>query len=801
MSQVPGAAAALSARQSVSMLDTTAAEIQATMEIIDGKQILKSTGVEREQWVQAALSEYNALTANDGLVEASAADLQDAEYLPMKSIFGLKPGRNSAGDKIVKKKVRTVVCGNFSRQNESFITTPSLDLGTLRTSLCLAGAKQKFVWTGDFRAAFMNAFVGKGRKIAVKFPRTFCLLLGMDPEQTYLVLRAAYGIREAPRWWSMARDKVLREFRWVSEGVTLHLEQSDLDENLWIIKNDEGTIMGEICLYVDDSCLTSEHQFVGDSFYEEIAKVWELSSLDCICAAQVGKVIGFCGLELSYVDDGRGGKALRISQESYTKQVLVGRDMMLANPAATPCDTADNVTPQTIKDEVAAGTRVVDMSLLTDAQAAVGELLWLSTRTRPDISFGVGRAATVLSVDPGLALQRVKRIHRYLRGSMNHSLISRKFGEADYQVPVVERQLMDVMDRRGLWSDEYEGARLAVDTQADASFAPDASYSHGGFIISVGSMAVHWRSSRQKVVTSSSAEAELYTQAEASHSGEGVVMLLEELGHPAVNCQKTDNQAVLGLISSGSSVKTRHLAIRAKSLLDQLERGVMVLNHRPGNTLVADQLTKSLTMVLNRRFVRLMRLTVEDLFVEVADVMSEVGLSKPSNVDVDDEQGLMTSETGVVDLNALICGQVSVNTVSESEVWMKGAASLFTNLAEHVIKASLTQDPKPVVSEPRVVEVVREVVKEVVIEKTSVEWSSLLLATLVGAAVSTYISYTGSDKKQVDVGVQSMDTYSRSSSRFKFLGTKSDDYFEKTNEYTVKTSYSCCRRRKYKKFD
>ena len=55
----------------------------------------------------------------------------------------------------------------------------------------------------------------------------------------------------------------------------------------------------------------------------------------------------------------------------------------------------------------------------TKYQSAIGALLFLSTRTRPDIAFAVGNAAIYCSAPSVQHWTAVKRIFHYLKGTTN----------------------------------------------------------------------------------------------------------------------------------------------------------------------------------------------------------------------------------------------------------------------------------------------------------------------------------------------------------------------------------------------
>jgi hypothetical protein len=57
------------------------------------------------------------------------------------------------------------------------------------------------------------------------------------------------------------------------------------------------------------------------------------------------------------------------------------------------------------------------------AQGIAGELLWLSVRSRPDISFSVGQIGRQVSHHPKWALQVGRGVLEYLASTPNHGLV------------------------------------------------------------------------------------------------------------------------------------------------------------------------------------------------------------------------------------------------------------------------------------------------------------------------------------------------------------------------------------------
>ena len=96
-------------------------------------------------------------------------------------------------------------------------------------------------------------------------------------------------------------------------------------------------------------------------------------------------------------------------QSTYTRRLLDKFGMAGSKPVSTPADPESRLVKRT--QEEAADPKLY--------QAPVGGLLYLSTKTRPDIAFAVGNAAR-FSSDPSKAhWQAVKHIMRCLQGSVS----------------------------------------------------------------------------------------------------------------------------------------------------------------------------------------------------------------------------------------------------------------------------------------------------------------------------------------------------------------------------------------------
>ena len=186
--------------------------------------------------------------------------------------------------------------------------------------------------------------------------------------EAWLVTGAIYGLTQSPHDWGMHRDGMFRQFRWVCQGETLKLIETP-ERHLWrIISESTQEEKGYLCSYVDDLLVIGEKAVV-DSTIQKIESTWSCSEPDYI---NDSKNVRFCGYELRWDKEGN----LLLMQPSYVLDLLQKYDVK--GQEAEPC-------PKIIfeeKEEYLAET-------LREAQQITGELLWVQTRTRPDLSYVV----------------------------------------------------------------------------------------------------------------------------------------------------------------------------------------------------------------------------------------------------------------------------------------------------------------------------------------------------------------------------------------------------------------------------
>ncbi|XP_016579224.2 secreted RxLR effector protein 161-like [Capsicum annuum] len=151
--------------------------------------------------------------------------------------------------------------------------------------------------------------------------------------------------------------------------------------------------------------------------------------------------------------------------------------MVNCNVAATPM----NINEKLCHDDGS------EMANATYFRSLAGGLNYLS-HTRPDIAFSVGVVSRFMHNPSKLHLGAVKRILRYIVGTLDH----------------------------GIWYSKVTSFTLTGFTDSDYAGNIDDRKSTSGFLFNLGSGAISWSSKKQEVVALSTSESEYIALASAA---------------------------------------------------------------------------------------------------------------------------------------------------------------------------------------------------------------------------------------------------------------------------------------------
>jgi Reverse transcriptase (RNA-dependent DNA polymerase) len=206
----------------------------------------------------------------------------------------------------------------------------------------------------------------------------------------------------------------------------------------------------------------------------------------------------------------------------------------------------------------------------------VAKLLFLCKRSRPDIQPVVAFLSTRVQAPDEDDYKKLARLMRYIRGTQDLVL-------------TLEGDGMNV-----------------VKWWADASFAVHADFkSHTGGAMSLGKGVVYGTSTRQKINTRSSTEAELVAANDVMGQLLWTQHFLQDQGYSSTETRLyQDNQSAILLEKNGrasSSKRTRHLDIRYFFITDRVAKKELTIEYCPTEEMVADFFTKPLQGSLFRR--------------------------------------------------------------------------------------------------------------------------------------------------------------------------------------------------------
>jgi len=520
-----------------------------------------------------------------------------------------------------RKKVRGVACGNFVKPGVGEETyASSAEVTGIRLGLRIAALQDWAVMTIDVSCAFLNAPLAsaeakKGESvICVRPPNIFVAAGEVPAGSLWWVKKALYGLRESPKAWCVERDKQFNlwevvvqreseeEYHQPTENRNvsrkeeiLVLREVPADPGVWLIvpKDSQSNmhVRGFVFTYVDDFLVTASAK-VARAVTECVGKQWKCSPAQVLSQKEF---IEFTGMRISRINEG-----IMVSQEHYSQTLLKRVGMSEAVGSNIVMDSEECNDPE-VTLQIEAGSWVPELATVRAAQKAVGELNWLSTRTRPDIAYAVQRAASFALRDPDRALRITRRIHKYLITTTGYGLIYRTAAALKHAAE----------------EDGSSPLRQHYDTSAligysDASFAPQGSSSQQAFVVMLGGAAILWKTGRQKIVAQSTAEAELLAELDCYLALSGIAAMLQDMTpSPIHTLLAVDNQAAVQLTggtTTSVSWRTRHLRVKAAGLVQAVMNQELKVVHVPGEFQVADLGTKNLSSAVLKRLIKLLAL-------------------------------------------------------------------------------------------------------------------------------------------------------------------------------------------------
>ena len=520
-----------------------------------------------QRWIPSLEKEMETLTKSGTLIpiplpmakEKAAAG--EIVLVPAKTVHTAKPPGQDEG--LYKRRSRIVICGNFIGGGDVDVYTAAASAESVRCALTV-GAKKG--WCGavtDVNSAFtLTPMTESTVKYAITIPKVV-VDAGCAPTNTaYMVDRVLYGLREAPRLWGSYRDRRVTRARFKVGNKLCMFIQMETDPSVWRVVEvgKESNTVALMVIYVDDVMMLGPMEYV-EAMYQwltvgsEDDKGWKCSPLEWL-----GKEpVRYLGMDVRR-KEAENLVSYHISQGSYVTELLKAYRQEASRPSHVPA--TKDVMPF---NEESVALSEPSEERVREAQKMAGELLWLVTRTRPDVGYSTAHVCAAATRNPEGAIRLAKLTMRYLAATPDLGL-------------------------------RYDGGGDPVVAYSDASFAPQGDRSFGCVTTATYGGFTAWRMTKQPTVVLSAAEAELVELLNARQQAAGLQAWLEEVvpderGTPTLLC--VDNTAAGGLATtSPGSWKTRHLKVKASHLRLETSEGRIQVVHTPGERQVADMGTK-----------------------------------------------------------------------------------------------------------------------------------------------------------------------------------------------------------------
>ncbi|CAH9141869.1 unnamed protein product [Cuscuta epithymum] len=269
----------------------------------------------------------------------------------------------------------------------------------------------------------------------------------------------------------------------------------------------------------------------------------------------LGEIHYFLGIQTLHTS-----KGMFLSQQKYISDLLRHFHLHTVKLVCAPLPSRTTLS-LTDGELLADGTEYCSM---------VGALQYL-TITRPNITYAVHLVSQFMHAPRNTHLFAVKRIYRYLQGTISDGLWLRKGGDTSL---------------------------IVAYSDADWAGCPDSCGSTTGYAIFLGDNLISWRSKKQPTVSKSSTEAEYRAVAYTVQDTLFIRSLLTDMGFflPKPVQLYCDNVSASYLaVNPIQHDRSKHIKIDYYFVREQVAHGDLIVKYIPTQFQLADIFTKNLS--------------------------------------------------------------------------------------------------------------------------------------------------------------------------------------------------------------
>ncbi|GJS21640.1 ribonuclease H-like domain, reverse transcriptase, RNA-dependent DNA polymerase [Tanacetum coccineum] len=450
----------------------------------------------------------------------------------LKWVFKTKKDANG---NIIKHKARLVAKGYIQQHGIDFeeVFAPVARMETIRLLLAIAATNKWEVHHLDVKSAFLHGDLKE--EVYVTQPEGF--IKRQDNGKVYRLIKALYGLRQAPRAWNIKLDNTLK---------SLDFKKCALEQAIYTKTSKDSTLL--IGVYVDDLIITGTPKKEIDKFKAQMEEKFEMSDL--------GLLAYYLGIEVTQTNGD-----ISIKQSAYASKILKEAGMLDCNETLIPMDPGTRLT------KINEGTMVNS----TEYRSLIGCLRYL-LHTRPDLSYSVGLLSRFMQEPREQHMKAIRQVLRYVKGTKDYGITYKHNG--------------------GNKIHGFSDSSYGVNTQEGKGTT--------GIIFYYGESPISWNTQKQATVALSSCESEFIAATAAATQALWLKRLLSKLTHSQEEkiTIQVDNKSAIALMKNPVfHGRSKHIDTKYHFIRECVEREDIQVEFVSGEYQKADILTKALPKI------------------------------------------------------------------------------------------------------------------------------------------------------------------------------------------------------------
>ena len=511
-----------------------------------------------EDNIDVNLAEYVLFNGdeNQSLIKNSIKD--ELQQLVDLNVFGTDTNTFTKGDELInthmintkkydtnggfKKWKSRLVAGGNNQCFEGVTNSPTVNFSSVLIGLHQSVQKGLKLATIDIKGAYLNAKLDEDIWVKINRQESEILCKIDEKFNKYLndkgciiikLNKALYGLKQsALRWYQTLKTSLLKLGYTSCKGDECLFKYGD---NL-------------ITVHVDDMLLmaTDENEIIRikNHIIKEFKEITFNNS----------NKLEYLGINIIMEGD-----TIKLNQYGYIAKIM--EKFNVTGGANYPSN--EHLFKSKISNNQFEELNEVD---IPEYHSCVMSLMFLAIRTRSDIVKEVTYLSTKVKNPAEQDVDKLRKILNYLKNTKEDCL-----------------SITKSEDKINIYVD------ASYNVHSDAK-------SHSGCAIFLGSNLIRARSSKQRIVTKSSTEAELVAIHDSLSTITNIIHILNELGFKDLPTLYQDNMSTLKLIDNGQTFKGRsnHINMKYYFIKQMIEDNQLKVEYKPTAEMKADILTKPL---------------------------------------------------------------------------------------------------------------------------------------------------------------------------------------------------------------